>query len=113
MEIEVGMYIRSKKGEIGKIFLLGDENNPYYTLEEKASYGVRYVMYKKDLLKASYNLIDLIEVDDYVNGKKVFSIKNSDGHSIYVEPITELFEKDIQTIVTKEQFESMSYKVGE
>ena len=58
----------------------------------------------------SDNIIDLIEVGDYVNGYKV----------IYVYPnlikvdstdIWEIHSRDIKSIVTKEQFESVKYEV--
>ena len=71
--------------------------------------------FNEEIVKVSHNLIDLIEVGDYVNGGQVREktkdyIRISGGNFIfeYLEN-----EKDIKSIVTKEQFESMSYKVGE
>ena len=72
-----------------------------------------------DIVKASYNIIDILEVGDYVNGcyiQEIKSLKDNvmvcmlDSDYEFVSTIT---NKELRTIVTKEQFESMSYKVGE
>ena len=71
--------------------------------------------------KVSENRIDLIEKDDYVNGYKVISVDYD-----VMNDTTECIELDlnssyqynfisirqIQTILTKEQFEANCYKVG-
>lgn len=65
---------------------------------------------------SSPNIIDLIEVGDYVNGVRVDEIKNGEirTSSHYDGYICNLCdEEDIKSIVTKEQFESIEYKVGE
>ena len=64
--------------------------------------------------KHSDNIIDLIEVGDYVNGNEIYKI-SFDSLGLILETTTyfKLREKDIKSIVTKEQFESMSYKVSE
>lgn len=61
--------------------------------------------------KVEDNLIDLIEVGDYVNGLRVEYITNE---AIFTSGLAHgiLFE-DIRTVVTKEQFESIEYKVEE
>ena len=78
-------------------------------------------------IKASYNIIDLISVGDYVNGSKVVKTHckleyiddDSDTGVNEVDDGLELengwiyFEHEIETIVTKEQFEQVAYKVGE
>ena len=57
-------------------------------------------------IKSSPNIIDLIEVGDYVNGEKVTNINGI----LYVKNIGALEEINIKSIVTKEQFEAMEYK---
>nr|DAY80357.1 MAG TPA: hypothetical protein [Caudoviricetes sp.] len=52
-------------------------------------------------LKHSKQLIDLIEVGDFVN-----------GHRIFCKIHGEIGEKDIKTILTKEQYLANCYKVG-
>ena len=115
MKLEVGMYARTKSGEIGKIRVIID--NMFFINENQ---------YYSTILKASYNIIDLIEVGDYVNGQRVNYInKDSDyftfkfGSADYTlksnfnSDNKYLAKEDIKSIVTKEQFESCMYKVGE
>ena len=65
------------------------------------------------VVKHSPNPINIIEEGDYVNGSIVVEILH--GDSVIVENYGEeqIFENGIKSIVTKEQFESVSYKVGE
>lgn len=70
--------------------------------------------------KSSFNIIDLIEVGDYVNGHKVSKVVIDSLCSYvlleevgsYAENPEDVDEEDIKSIVTKEQFEIMSYKLG-
>lgn len=76
---------------------------------------------KSHIVRASFDIMDLIEIGDYVNGDKVnevvinefssYVILEGIGH--YVEDLETVEAKDIETIVTKEQFEQMSYKMKE
>ena len=99
MKLEAGMYIRTKKGKIYKF----DTNN------SMAKNGA-----KKYMVNCSYNIIDLIEVGDYVNGFYVEDVKetfvNVATGSNYVQSPS-INEEDIKSIVTKEQFESMKYNL--
>ena len=119
MELKKGMYVRTKKG-IGRV--------TEYTKHESWGYIVKvlgqYSCYThtsngelSDVIKASYNLIDLIEVGDYVNGEKVTSAEPVDKKDIerylgfgdydyYIHT-----SEDIKDVVTKEQFDSMKYVV--
>lgn len=73
---------------------------------------------KSHIVKASNNIIDLIEVGDYVNGSEVLKlgIDNYDDNATYKKYLrcvgNSYFNEQIKSIVTKEQFESMSYKVN-
>ena len=118
-KLEVGMYVRGKyysyKGKIGKIIknYNGDLEIAYKDSIVKTTVssfiddnfdinGKQYV--------ASHNIIDLIEKGDYVNGYEVTSKDKFLGfgnHDWY------MLDNEIKSIVTKEQFESMSYKVGD
>lgn len=63
--------------------------------------------------KSSPNIIDLIEVGDYVNGEMVTNIK--DGKPFkedYNDSFYSYYFDDIYSIVTHEQFESIEYKVN-
>ena len=109
--MKIGDYVRTINGKIWVI------------KSQQAISG-----HKKDIIKYSPNIIDLIEVGDYVNGKRVEWI----GYDLYREnedkTLTGIGEKrilfneftkdsvrkkGIMTIVTHEQFEAMEYKVGE
>ena len=132
-KIEVEEYIRTYEGIIGKI--LEDEDigkNVVYIdtifLDDYAD-ETNFVKYE-DIKKHSLNLIDLIEVGDYVNGYKILDIadsiyKNSKRILIYRNE-KEKYEKwiyiqeydgkihtqdDIKSIVTKEQFKSIEYNI--
>ena len=72
--IEVGEYVRTKKGKIDKV----TNDNCYMPqyIECKKS-----LLYKEDIIKHSKNIIDLIEVGDYVNGHKIImDLKQSRKH---------------------------------
>ena len=74
---------------------------------------------KSHIIKSSPDIINLIQEDDYVNGIKIEEIyccgeyeglgyyDEDDRGQLYVL----LNETDIKSIVTKEQFESMEYKL--
>ena len=112
MKLEVGMYVRtltlSGFSRIGKLEKIDD-----ICVTDNGAID------KTQIIKTSHNIIDLIEVGDYVNGYKVdFINKFEDNYYIKGEG-TNGFEIDIEhqeqikSLVTKEYFESMSYKVGE
>ena len=122
MKLEVGMYVRTKdKKGITYIRKLTKLANDYpqklYGMEvDKEIHYVNYLS-QKNILKASHNIIDLVEVGDYVNGYKVYHIdyawNDSNRLVPYVDCIKNNYVNEIKSIVTKEQFESMSYKVME
>ena len=69
--------------------------------------------------KVSEDLIDLIQCGDYVNGKEVSNVDKVDNINFIEWTDGDMYkteienDKCIETIVTKEQFESISYKVKE
>lgn len=76
--IEVGEYVRTEKGKIGKVIkirlpLKGLKNDRVAYLIEWADEKIYYISMIKDI-KHSKNIIDLIEVGDYVNGELVVDI---------------------------------------
>lgn len=101
MKLEVGMYVRTINGKI------------WIITSQKAISG-----HRKDIIKASHNIIDLIEVGDYVNGKQVIETYYKSDEKWHLEIVDsrllthdELKNVNIQSIVTKEQFESMKYSL--
>ena len=122
MNREVGMYVRykpllsSKYVKINKIKEIEEKENCLHIwLEDKDLITEKY------LIKASYNIIDILEKGDYVNGYKV-SFKDND-YKPFVQcdyPVQEgttnhyrFYEEEIYSIVTKEQFSSMEYRLGD
>lgn len=105
-EIKVGEFIRTKDGRIYQV----DSSNDEWALSD---------IFYKVIVKHSSNLIDLIQCGDYVNGIKIISIiQQADTMKTiflcgfdndYLD--IKLKNRDIKTVVTKEQFESISYKV--
>ena len=120
MELEVGMYVRTKYGYIAKI-TEADDRHIYCDNAITKSWGEEFnILYSdafEEMVKASYNIIDLIEIGDYVNGKLVedmFEKTNYADKSIKLKGSGDYwYNEHIKSIVTKERFESMAYKVGE
>lgn len=104
-----GDYVRTKNNKICKIINKKFDDTLLIDLYEIDTNG--YLM-EIDILKSSPNIIDLIEVGDYVNGEQVFTIEKVHNKN-YALGVYEnyLYEDDIKLIVTKEQFSAMEYKV--
>lgn len=122
--IEVNEYVRTNKGNIGKVveIRLGfNKDTQLYQNVYMLDNGLWTIL--EYIVKHSKQLIDLIEVGDYVNGREVKHIAMFEGFPDYPKLIfvdeTHLIPDDtcendeIQTILTKEQFEANCYKVGE
>lgn len=113
-EIEVGEYVRTKEGEIHKVIKVIEDDGDwdYYCCENNAGY------FAMDVVKHSKQLIDLIEVGDYVNGMEVLDIYKP--RDLW-EPIeirvnsrytNFILVDEIKTILTKESYMANCYKVG-
>lgn len=117
MKLEVGQFARLKSGYICKIININDFREPNMKYGVEASY-LKDIMFigDDDVIKASYNITDILEVGDYVNGCKVIDIVENDIYisDFYAENYIGIVKvKDIKSIVTKEQMEQVAYKVGE
>lgn len=113
MKLEVGMYVRYG-GVIKKIKELVDFNEREYKLNG-------FYINTKSIQDASYDIIDLIKVGDYVNGYKV-SLKGYDyAHFVQCDYPVEngttnhykFYKQAIKSVVTKELFEIAEYRIGE
>ena len=105
MEIRVNDYVRTKGGYIVKIeSFISSLENDFIESEFKE------LVNKKDIIKSSSNIIDLIEVGDYVNGLPVIHKENDE---LVCGLLSRYKKQDIKSIITKEQFESIEYKVGD
>ena len=122
MKIEEGMYCYNKinrKSGIGKIVGFRENNNAII------KYVSDIAILSIGNIVASYNIIDLIEEGDYVNGSEVVDFENryikDKDKFIRYGVITEncylenndswITEKDIKSIVTKEVFKANEYRM--
>ncbi len=130
-DISVGEYVRTKRG-IAKVLEVKTVQPKMYSKHDLAYLIDTCRMYitSNEILKHSTNIIDLIEVGDYVNSWKILEIansiyKNSKRILIYRNE-KESYERwiyiqeydgkihtqdDIANIVTHEQFASVMYEV--
>ncbi len=130
--MNVGDYVRTKDGYIYKI----EDGEEFY--EDYVNVGIGTILDidgiwvdkahfqyvdKREIVKSSPNIIDLIEVGDilYLEEsddiacmffKDIYLVKNEDN---LLNIIGDIKNKkcNLISIVTKEQFESMEYKVGD
>ena len=123
-KIKIREYVRTKDGIIDKV----DGVNGI-TLILHCEKGMcidecnRIGTHLEDIVKHSNQLIDLIEVGDYVNGSKVLAVmKDMETGELHLEMTSNytneeigdctIYDKDIKTILTKEGYMANYYKVG-
>ena len=105
------MYVRTNKGQIFDCIESEQMGKPIYYPKKSKTNG--YIDYN-EVYKKSNNIIDICEVGDYVNGYKITDFED-DGKIILgnEEQLYGIYENQIKTIVTREQFSQMEYKVKE
>lgn len=129
LELKENMYVRNCYGRIAKIEYIEDntaycDNWLYQSYEDYITFiNLDDEEDINEILKASYNIIDILEVGDYVNGQKIYYdeeldflyVQSFDGDGeFYQESITkQSFIDNIKSVITHEQMEQMAYKVGE
>ena len=104
--IEVGEYVRTNYGRICKVI-----NNNYF-MPRYLECENEMLIDRTNIVKHSKNIIDLIEVGDYVNGQKVYKITSACIYCVG-KAVQNKFTINIETILTKEQYERNCYKVEE
>lgn len=71
--------------------------------------------YKEEyIIKTSQDITNLIEVGDIIKGKDdhLFEVYAVGSDCVYINNLEEfIFANEIKSILTKEQFESMEYKI--
>ena len=129
-DLEVGMYVRTKNGRIAKI-----ENIEYNTIifdnwlfesySDKIDSVLVDSLYLEEIIKASHNIINLIEVGDIVEWEcevpyysyGINQVINRFGKiGVYPEEMDCCLEfryLKIKSILTKEQFENCQYRIGD
>lgn len=132
---EIGMYVRTKDGIITKVDYIDDETI-YFDKDIYRFYGDGIDFLEKDNLerikKASFDIIDLIEEGDIlllfdkeygkeykaevvVDNENFTAVVNYEQNNLLIleyELITNA-HIELLKILTKEQFESMSYRIGD
>lgn len=115
MKLEVGMYIRTKRGKIGKIITISEDD---VAIEFNKMW--QDITLKKNIIKASFNVIDLIKPKDIIlgldgkiyrcwriyNGYVFTYSKNKEGVTVT------LVDYQIDKVLTREQFDKLAYEVG-
>lgn len=110
MDIKVGEYVRTKYGEFALI------KEVYPQIKAIKGKNKNSTLLDFNLIKNhSFNIIDLIEIGDYVNGHLVVA-KIDDKIATEIAGLNGAIlhwykEKGVKTIVTKEQFKAMEYEV--
>ena len=115
MKLEVGMYVRYTRGMINGYVPLRIGRIVDCLTDDLIKINNSQVILRSDIVKASHNIIDLIEEGDYVNGLPVTRIciddETNEKYLNMFGSISEYGSEDIKSIVTKEQFESQKYIV--
>lgn len=124
MKLEVGMYVRLQN-DVEDIVVINKIANVFETTilteNDGSIYQGEYT--KENVVKASYDIIDLIEVGDYVNGKKIVDVgclingprEGTKVIDYYITPsaVRYLENEDIKSVIIHEQIEQMEYRIGE
>lgn len=132
MKLEPNMYVRTNKGEIAKIVA----DNPYLVnIDKFKKDGITLRTLRKiDIIKASHNIIDVLEVGDVVTFKndedvyKINCVPNEEStcdcfYLVFdyatqygledIEVSKETMLNTLESVITREQFEQIAYKVGD
>lgn len=115
MELKEGMYVRTKEGLIDKVII------DYKGCCNSINCNCKHVSCKHNyydeeiIIKASFDITDLIEIGDYVNGSPVCDIKQDENGKTWVYTDSEYrygyLKEEIKSVVTKEQFNYAKYEV--
>ena len=133
MKLEVGKFVRNKDGTIGKIIAIDlakprQEKYPNHPSKRWWRDKILISCYKgwittQNIIKASYDIINILEEGDYVNGQEVYYDEeldflyvqsfDADGEFYQENIAKQSFIDNIKSVITHEQMEQMAYKVEE
>lgn len=116
-EPKPGEYIRTTDGYIRRLKFVNTDAN-IITRRGKYILDVPHKncgsIARKKIKKHSFNIIDLIEIGDYINGHRVTDVYFSkyNGYMAEIEDDgTQITEDEIKSIVTKEAFKNAEYRM--
>lgn len=118
IELKENMYVRTKDGIIAKVDYI-DDNTIFFDKDLYKTYSDSIDFLEKDnlerIVKASYNIIDILEKGDYANGVEVTNIDDEwiTMSDMQVPILKSIANGMIKSVITHEQMEQMAYKVGE
>jgi hypothetical protein len=129
MELRVNDYVRTKKrgfqpSQIARIKSMkkdsGYHNQYCIELDHNLIPDFEFHIYEEDVDKSSPNILELLKVGDYINGKKIIKIWEEPSGEFAGQIFTILEGEEtaptirtIKSIVTKEQFSQMEYRIEE
>lgn len=103
-----GMYARTNNGIIGKVINSNSDemiNGPELLVNNKI-----YCIERDSIKDIKENIIDLIEVGDYVNENRVYKITSACVYFVGKAAQNKL-TINIETILTHEQYQANCYKI--
>ena len=124
LELKENMYVRNCYGRIAKIEDIEDniaycDNWLYQRYEEFITFiDLNNEKDINKITKVSYNIIDILEKGDYVNGYPIYEIVEyeNDTRAIVIADDNKSIiwkKQNIKSVITHEQMEQMAYKAGE
>ena len=114
-KIQVEEYIRTYNGIIGRILEDEDiaENGVYIDTTFFDDYAdvTNFVKYE-NIAKHSKIESEIVEIGDYVNGKLIIKIDKGENYCyLYYDNKKAFVNYQMLSIVTKEQFKNVEYKI--
>ena len=117
MKIEVGEYVRTKDGKIATFDRYSNRKetsiykSPFNCFIKLPNRKTPLQCHRDYIVNHSKNIIDLIEVGDYVNGERILDITGDYIHTNETNHNRFYLAKHIKTILTKEQYQANCYTV--
>lgn len=124
MKLKEGMYIKTKLNDfcnmvaIRKIEEIDEDDDNKFWIDDYIidTFGdEQNKLSEEDVDRASFDITDLIEIGDYVNGSPVCDIKQDENGKTWVYTDSEYrygyLKEEIKSVVTKEMFYLVKYEV--
>ena len=116
--IEVGDFVRTKQGKIAKLIEVSKNNYYWFDNWIYKERGIPHQGFRIEdterigIVKHSKIISEVVEVGDYVNGKRIHKIDKGENYCyLYYGNCKTFVNYQIKTILTKEQYQSNCYTV--